>query len=217
MDRFLAARRMGHSTVLFTSRTATQNPYCPAAVLSGRGYAFTNDRRQQRYYYKGAHLFSTREFTLGAGGGCVMIVFEQSFPLYSMTSAGQMRGRIGGQDLVLIVGNSNLHEPIFVPRGTSLAELDRVPQITTFFTLTPRHQRTAAMFENYRYASLLAAEQIDDPFEAQAAVSLSGIYQRWTQDLDTRCTCPTGTHDPGSWDDDDDDDGFFSDGNLNNW
>jgi hypothetical protein len=220
MDRYPTSRMMGHSTVLFTSRTYGQNPYCPAAVLSGRGSAFTNPH--VRYYYSGTNFFSTREFTLAAGGGCVMVVFEQSFPLYSMNAAGRMRGRISGQDLVLIVGNSSPHEPVFVPRGTSLAELDRKPQIKTFFTITPRHQRTAAMFEAYRHAARLAAEHIDDSYEAQAAVSLSAIYQRWARDLDNLCTCPAGSHETGNiydYDegDDNNDYGIFSDDDVNNW
>lgn len=213
MDSYLTGRH----TVLFTARTETDGTYCPQAVIAGRGPGFPSWQLgpvgelpmvPRRYFYRGADLYSTHDFTLARGGGCIMVVFEQSFPVYSMTGDGRVRGRIGGQDLVLIVGNMNPDGSFFVPRGTSLADLDREPCIKTFFSMIPRHRRSAAVWESYRQAARLA---VADNHDAEQ----SAVLRLWNRDMANACTCPAGSHTMMTADDDDDDDDENND--INSW
>jgi len=135
-----------------------------------------------------------------------MVLFEQRLPVYSMSRDGQMRGKLSGQELVLIVGNGHPNDSFYVPQQTSLNELAACDQIKTSFALVPRHYRSSAVLCEMMHAGL--------DYPNITTTTTQNVFS--TAFSDIVCTCSDNSHRYlTDFDDDDDDVVYFND--LNNW
>ncbi len=160
---------------------------------------------RSKVFFNGDQLWNTRGFFLAPGGGCTMALFEQRLPVYSMSTDGQMRGKLSGQELVLIVGNGHPNDSFYVPQQTSLNELAACDQIKTSFALVPRHYGSSAVLCEMMHAGL----------DYHNITTTTNVLS--TAFSDIVCTCLDNSHRYlNDFDDDNDDDVvYFND--LNNW